>query len=251
MAHQITVALPDIHVPHEDRTALRAVHKYLAATELANLVILGDFMDMEEVSRYVAGRPRKIEGMRLKENAEHGKRILEAICKAARTANPRCKVYLLEGNHEFRIQDAIDAHPEFEGLLEIPGLLGLEALDVTWVPSWSDSEPLVIGDMAFVHGFYTTKYHAATHASALNHTVYYGHTHDVQEFSLPRLSGGPLVGKSLGCLCKLKQHWTKGRPNRWQQAFGVFYHNGSTHQELTIKIRDGKFIGPDGKEYKP
>ena len=251
MAQQITVALPDIHVPHEDRQALRAVAKYMADTHLDNMVILGDFLDMEEVSRYVQGRPRKIEGKSLKANADRGNQVLAALCRAARTTNPKCRVCLLEGNHEYRIQDALDVHPEYAGLVEIPVLLDLDGLGVEWIPSWSESEPLVIADMAFIHGFYTSLHHASVHARAFNGTVYYGHTHDVQEFAIPRATGGPAVGKSLGCLCKLRQHWTKGRPNRWQQAFGVFYHNGKSHQEFTVKVKEGRFVAPNGKEYRP
>ncbi len=248
---KLTVLLPDGHVPYHSKPHLRSVDKYLAANHVDNLVFMGDWWDCDEISRFVMGKPRQTEGKRIVKSAGQCHDVLARLTASARKINPKCKVYYLEGNHEARTHDYLDRYPVLDGLIDIAGLLGLDALGIQFVPSWSESEILQIGDFCVIHGWFCPKYHTQKHVMELNATVYTGHTHDIQETSIPRMDGPPTVGKSTGCLCDLRQAYRKGRPSKWRNAFTVIKHGAWGHQEFTVKLRsNGTFWGPDGKEYK-
>jgi len=226
-----------------------AVCDYLKAEKWDELIILGDLLDGWSVSRWNEGTGR-VTDPALAEEVAHTVGVLDKILGSARKKNPACKAVLLEGNHEHRINDYVDKHPELAGFLSVPQMLGLKKRRVRWVPSHSAGEVYRIADAVFIHGLWANKYHAHKHAEAFGGHVYYGHTHDIQEHSKPLMGDGNLVmAKSLGCLCG-PQRWARGRPDRWQRAMSVFrFHNG-THQETTVKIHGGRFIGPTtGKLY--
>jgi len=103
----------------------------------------------------------------------------------------------------------------------------------------------------FGHGRYTNVHHAKKNAAAYGGRFYGGHTHDVQEHTEPLHGSGSVMAKSLGCLC-LEPDWMQGVPNKWQQAFGVFYFfPDNTHQEFTVKLtKPGRFVSPEGHVYQ-
>ena len=249
MNYDTWIVTGDHHVPFHDRKLFRAYLAYIEDEQPTGIVLLGDFLDFAQISKFNRPYPGKKENARLKKDTDMGKAMLTEICRVC----PNARVILLGGNHEYRLQDYLYRNPELIGSLDLPVMLGLPELGIEWIESWSESEALVVRDATFIHGWYTGMYHAKKHALTVNHTVYTGHTHDVMEYPLARLGGGPLVGKSLGCSCTLKQEYTKGRPNNWQQAIGVlhFPKGGKTHQEFTIKVEAGKgrFIAPNGKVY--
>jgi hypothetical protein len=248
------LVLPDEQIPAHDTKTLSAVEKYMADHRWDGVISLGDFLDFNEISRWVEGHPRKYMHSRVKLSLDLAHAILERRVKALRSRNPDCQYILIQGNHEHRIEDFLDTFPQFEGMLEVEKVLDLFQLGIKWVPFWSDPRKVFRkGKATFIHGLYTNQYHAAKHVRAYGTNVYYGHSHDVQEHSL--LLGNnthSIVAKSLGCLCDPnKMEYIKGRPQNWTQAFAVFYFlpNGDFN-EYTIKIFNHRFVSPEGKLYE-
>ena len=77
-------------------------------------------------------------------------------------------------------------------------------------------------------------------------------THDVQE--MPKSLRGAdkaIVGQSMGCLCRYDQPYMRGRPSKWQQAFGVFHFRpDGFFNHYVVNIFDHGFISPEGEYCK-
>lgn len=246
------IILPDMHVPSHDTQTLKAVEKFMAAHTWDEYVNLGDLMDFDMLSRFNAEMLRLLEGRRIQEDYELAGEILDRHAKILRSKNPDCLMTLLEGNHDERVERLLNKMPQFTGLLEVEHGLRLKERGIKWVRSWTKGELHKIGKMYFSHGNYINAYHAKKMVDSYGVNVYYGHTHDVM--SIPKVHQGKdrtIEGCSLGCLC-LPQPYMRGKPDRWQQAFGVAYVQPDGHFTLyVVKIFNHKFVGPDGVLYKP
>jgi hypothetical protein len=139
-----------------------------------------------------------------------------------------------------------------EGWVEVPTGLRLAERGVKWIKSWSQGKEYKIGKATFIHGQYTTKYHANKMVDNYGTNIFYGHTHDVM--CMPKVTKGDhktRVGQSLGCLCEYDQSYMKGKPSNWQQAFGVFYFqpNGNFNHYI-VQINQSRFTSPEGEYYE-
>ncbi|MHC4621321.1 MAG: hypothetical protein ACYTEQ_26560, partial [Planctomycetota bacterium] len=100
-------------------------------------------------------------------------------------------------------------------------MLHLDERGIKWVRSWSKSELYKIGKAIFHHGPYSNMHHAKKTALNYGEPTFYGHTHDIQAFSeIQHGNNKTIMAQSLGCLCEYEQPYIRGRPTRWQQAFG-------------------------------
>ena len=89
--------------------------------------------------------------------------------------------------------------------------------------------------------------------SDFDFNIFYGHTHDRELTSKVALGRDDTkVGESLGCLCRYDASYLRGRPNKWQQAFGEFFFfpNGMFTRHIT-EIFDHSFIDANGKVWRP
>ena len=251
--YRSVLVLPDIHVPLHDQKSLGAVLDYAREVRWDELVILGDFLDLSMVSRFVVDFPRLRAGQTLRKDADVGAEVLDAILKAVRAKNKTAKATLLEGNHEFRITQMVDRTPELEGLVEVPRLLRLQERGVSWVPFWSKGSLYRVGKAHFAHGRWASKYHAAKHAAEMGCSLIYGHTHDVQVHSQVLLGDDSTIrATSLGCLCLYNQPYLKGAATRWQHAFGELqvFPDGLFQLNVVSLFRH-RFVGPrTGRVYQ-
>jgi len=216
-------------------------------------------MDFEAISRFSLGQIKKVAGYNFKRDfdayGEHLDGWSEAVEHQARKQKAKLpKKYFIEGNHEYRVVPYLEANPALEGLVEVPNGLGLEARGFEWVPFWSKGDKVKIGHATFIHGAYTNLAHARKHVMAYGTNIFYGHTHDVQcAPAVFRDKGKTIVGQSLGCLCE-PQEYMRGKPDNWQQAFGVFFWDEDgffSYYVPRIHNKGGvaQFIAPDGRRY--
>ena len=250
MKAQRWIVLPDHQVPYEDKETLRAVEAYIADNRWDGLVNLGDFLDFQELARFNEGRPGAIKGV-VGNSFASGRNVLDRQLRALRSRNKLARYVLLEGNHDYRATTWAEKHPEMADLLDVPTGLGLRERRVEWVPSWSKGKLFRLGNAFFTHGLITSKHHASVMAARYGVPIFYGHTHDVSEFSAV-LHGDDktIVGKSLGCLCRYDQAYMKGAPHNWQQAISTFFVNPDGYfNEYTTRIFKHRFVAPDGKIY--
>lgn len=138
---------------------LKAMGNYIVAKKPEVIVHIGDHWDMPSLSSY--SKKMEIEGQRVKEDLEFGKKALKELMQPIREHNdkmrrwkertyrPRLEFCL--GNHEERVLRFIKDNPNLEGILEYPDCFELESL------GWNVNEflkPVTIGGIAFAHYFY-------------------------------------------------------------------------------------------------
>lgn len=153
--------IPDCQVrPGDDFRYLRNIGKYIAEKKPDVIVCLGDFADMPSLSSYDVGK-RQFEGRRYKNDIEAVHEAMDALVEPIdnekirlfnnkkKRWNPRMVMTI--GNHENRINRAVDNDAKLEGVLGEDDLyyrvFGWEVhpfLDV-----------VVIDDIAYSHYFPT------------------------------------------------------------------------------------------------
>ena len=240
------VVLPDIHCPTEDKKSVKAVLQFIKDFKPHELIILGDFVDNYSISSHNKGKPGLVIGHDVKQEYDACNALLDTIQDVHKG-----KIVYLEGNHEFRSVRRAQENPELKDILDIEKSLRLEERKIKYVLCYTKGEVYKIGKAYFTHGLYTNDHHAKKHASNFGTNIFYGHTHDVQAFSLTqRGKDRTVVGQSLGCLCE-EQGYMQGRPSKWQQAFGVFYFfpNGFFTYYVP-RIFQHRFISPYGRQYR-
>jgi hypothetical protein len=244
--YRLAIVLPDIQSPHEDVATLGAVESYMADERWDYYVNLGDFLDFNCISRWTADLPRRKLGETIAKDYEHANHILDRHVSVVRQKNRKCEMALIQGNHDFRIEQHIDRFPELEGVMEVPRMLRLKERDIRWVPFWEKGTVYRIGKATFIHGRYTNKYHAAKHAMSYGTPVFYGHEHTIQVYTETLLGKDKTIqAASLGCLCDYDQKYMRGAPSNWMQAFGVFwFFPDGFFQWVVVPIFKHRFVGP-------
>jgi predicted phosphodiesterase len=241
--------LPDIHYPREDKRTMAAVEKYMDSQSWDYLIYLGDVGDFDCISGHNAGKPRLTSGQAI---AKDYKYINARLENHARIVGPKTKMIWIKGNHDERPERIVDEFPAYEGQIEVENNVELiKNGRITYLNFWRGNESAELGHATFIHGQYTSEHHAKAHVMAYGCNVFYGHLHDFQQYSkVWRGDNKTIMGQSLGCLCSYNQPYMRGRPNKWQQGFGVFYFqpNGFFNYFPTM-IFNHQFIAPDGVIY--
>src|SRR5262245_31731755 len=85
----------DFQIPYHDTHTLRAVEAYMADHRWDGVINLGDFLDYEGISRWVADAPRKYMHSRIKLALDIARSILERHTELLRSKNPNCQYVLI------------------------------------------------------------------------------------------------------------------------------------------------------------
>lgn len=251
LPHEKVLVISDAQVPYHDVKLMKAICAYARDHFWAGIVWVGDVMEFNEISSFVEMKPGAVGENTVSRSFSAGNRYLDDYLEAARHRNPNCRAVFIQGNHEYRTVSYTHKRPELGETLDVQANLHLADRKVEWIPFWEKGTLLKWGKAYFGHGRYTSTHHASRHARMYGEPFYYGHTHDVQEWSMVReASGKVLEAASLGCTCRYDLPYTQGRPTNWQQAFGVFYFlpNGFFNR-YTVRAFNGRFVSPEGGIY--
>ncbi len=243
---------PDLHFPNHDIKTIKNVFKYIKDSKpFDEFIQLGDFMDFDYCSRWTKGNYRKLENKRFTEDYKRANLFLDELLAVLHKNNPKMKIVFLEGNHDKRPEDYIDAHPDLEGLLEVENCLNYKERGIEYHKYWNNSKTYKLGHAEFMHGQKISKYHSYQMALAYMGPIFYGHTHDVTSFTLEDRDKTKLyLGQSLGTLSLYNPEYMGDKPSKWQQAFTefVFSKDGMFNYNITRIFNHG-FIHLSGKKY--
>jgi predicted phosphodiesterase len=208
--NKLVVVLFDAHIG-DISDPLKAAVKFCAANQPDEIILGGDFLDLDAISSHNKGLPGLIKNP-LMMDIKRGNAVIERLQAISPT------ITYLEGNHEDRARKFSAANPEaFDGVIDIPALCRLDERGIKWL-EYGKMYP--VGKANITHGWWCNVHHAKRHAEAAGDNVFYGHTHTVQAHSMTRLSEtAPIVGVSCGCLCTLNPSYLRNAPNRWVNAF--------------------------------
>lgn len=234
------VGMPDTHVKHRDKKAVAAFLEFIEWYQPHVLIILGDFLDAEDISHWES---QDLEPREFVPEVKEARELLGEICKRLRSCI--LKIYIT-GNHEDWIDQAMAAKMPafFNGLNDLglmpdlKALLDLENFGFDLIPI---NHFFKIGKSHFTHGLYVGPNHQKKTLETVKANVYYGHTHDMMNFHQPTIHGS-IEAASLACLCKLDGKFMKGKPNNWAHGFGIFeFFSDGSYTNILIKMFGGRF----------
>lgn len=145
------LVIPDAQLkPGVEATHLRACSNLIEARRPEVIINIGDFWDMPSLSAYDAPGSKKTEGRRVQADIDSGNKAMEILLSAwhgKKGYTPEMHFFL--GNHENRIERAIEANPKFEGTL------GYHQLNLDKWKVHDFLKPHVIDGIAYCHYFYS------------------------------------------------------------------------------------------------
>jgi len=202
----------------------------------------GDHLDLPYISSFNKEKLLLLEGKRLSKDFDN----LTTELRQLRDTTER--MLFLEGNHEERLQRAIEKQPLLEGMAELTTNVDFEALGIEYHPL--DKQPVAIGKLNFLHGTYTGEHHAKKQLMKYMGSVIYGHVHAFQMYSM----GVPLRNDewgawSVGCLCDKNPTWMRG-PAHWANGFAVIYFTDAGHFNIYPVVMTKKRFIFNGKVYE-
>lgn len=236
----VTVAIGDVHIPYEDRTAIECAFSIIRSIQPDNVVLIGDIIDFYTVSKY-AKDPTRINT--LQEEIDQTYQFLSEV----RDVAPKARIIYMEGNHEDRLNRFLMTKaPELYCLrfMQVARLLRLNDFKM----EYNDGHE-VIGDTTFTHGHIVRK-HSAYSARAMAEeygTVLFGHTHRLGMHH-KRDGRGDMIAIENGCLCELDPGYVKGIAD-WQQGFTVITYIDDHSAYEQVRIYNGQAIFR-GKKWK-
>ncbi len=146
--------------PGNDFKFLTSIGNYLVDKKPDIIVNLGDFADMPSLSSYDVGK-KSFEGRRYKADMEAAHRAMEALLAPINNYNDRAREnhkarytprrVLCLGNHEHRIERAVENDAKLEGVLSTEDL---KYREYGW-EVYPFLDVIVINNIAFSH-FFTT-----------------------------------------------------------------------------------------------
>lgn len=155
------LVIPDCQVkPGNDFKFLEAIGNYICDKKPDIVVNLGDFADMPSLSSYDVGK-KSFEGRRYKSDIEASQEAMETLLGPLERFNQRAKTQHREryvprrvltlGNHEARIERAVENDAKLEGVLSSADL---KYKEYGW-EVYPFLDVVVINNIAFSHYFTT------------------------------------------------------------------------------------------------
>ena len=153
------IYIPDTQItPDSPTDHLTWIGKYIVEQKPDVVVMAGDFADMESLSSYDRGK-RQFEGRRYNKDIQCAREGMQRLMSPLQEYNATRKVqkekmyrpelHLTLGNHEYRIQRAIDHQAELDGVLAMSDL-GYEDWGWTVHPFL---KPVEIDGVTYAHYF--------------------------------------------------------------------------------------------------
>lgn len=155
------LVIPDCQVkPGHSTDYLKRIGKYIVEKQPDVVVCIGDFADMPSLSSYDVGK-KSFEGRRYKSDIEATHGAMEALLSPLKDYNAKAtknhdkrynpRLVLTLGNHEDRINRAVNGDAKLDGTI---GISDLKYAEAGWdvVPFL---QPVVIDGVAYCHYFVT------------------------------------------------------------------------------------------------
>jgi len=220
-----TVIFGDLHVPHQDKTAVKLLLNFMDWYKPEIVIINGDLIDFGNISKFLRD-PTTTPS--IKEEIEEAKKVLKEVIEHS----PKAKRYYIQGNHELRLQKyLITKAPEILELVNFEDLL--EIKDKFEMVNDSLKENYIkIGSIYVGHWDRVSKFSAYTVKNIMADrgvSIVQSHVHRMG-YHCERLMDRMIEGWEIGCLCSLNPSYVVS-PN-WEHGFGVieplaggkFYH---------------------------
>jgi len=242
------LVLPDVQAkPGKDFTYLNKLGRYIVEKQPDKIICIGDFADMESLSSYDQGK-KSFEGRRYKADIEASHEAMVALLTPLWNYNDRAKrnkekqyrpeLILTLGNHENRINRAVNDSPQLEGVLSVDDL---QYRGFGW-----DVHPfldvVVVDGIAYSHYFVTgvAGRPAATAAAQLrkaNMSCIAGHQQGKQVAYATRADGKTVTSIIAGSFYEHDEDYLGPQGNKHWRGFLVLHEvNDGAFDEMYVSL---------------
>lgn len=220
-----TLAIGDCHTYPEDKHLIRFdnLSKHIIETQPDNLLIIGDWMDLDSLSAYDRDKRAKMEGRRFRKELNTAREALDRLESHIQAFNKRRKrqkkkLYtprriFCVGNHEDRWFRYLDSHPEMHNVVNIWEEIGF--IEYGW-------EIVPFREYKYINGIGFT--HAPQNAINRSYTdikravkehdksVIYGHSHafGLETFTRHGEDSKQVIALNIGCYFKGIPEYAQG-----------------------------------------
>lgn len=247
--------IPDVQAkPGTDFNYLRNIGKYLVEKRPEVWVCIGDFADMPSLSSYDKGK-KSFEGRRYLNDIDASHEAMNALlgplaehndmCRRQRIKQYRPQMILTLGNHENRINRAVELQPELDGVLSIDQLdyekYGWEVhpfLEVVHVDGVAYSHYFTSGVMGRPVGS------ARALLTKKHQSCVQGHLQTMDIATDYRADGTPILGLMAGCCYEHDEAYLGPQGNVHFRGMHMLYevNNGSFfHHPISLTYLNGKY----------
>ncbi|NKG21092.1 hypothetical protein [Paeniglutamicibacter terrestris] len=252
--------------PFHDDAAMAVFVEACAHFQPDVIQILGDFLDFASQGRFAQEAGFALTTQASLDRGHLFLAILRAAC-------PNARIVIIEGNHDKRMQNFVEANalaafglkraglPESWPVMSLPYLLRLDELNIQYVDAYpaatdwdNDLTRNIHGTKANSKGSTTAQY--VTDLPHIN--TWAGHTHrtEITYKSVLGARGETVESYSAnpGCLCRTdgavpSVHGAIGADGTaarivedWQQGFGMAYYNDTESWPFVYRIRNGRAL---------
>lgn len=247
------LVIPDCHIPFESLEAYQVMldiaqklygPKKTNTPGLAEIIILGDYLDIYGLSRYDSDPNLGDMGELYDREISCGNARLDEL----QTLFPLAKKIFLEGNHEYRQKKFLKSTaPALRNRLTIFKELNIDKRPrFTWIPFQKLQSYNVLGsNKVYARHCPVAGGSTDNNAKQAGETILYGHTHRVGMGTfVNKVTGKQVNAYNLGCLIDFKASvfdYVPNRPN-WSHAFGLVYYDYGHYQVDIVEIKNGKAI---------
>lgn len=245
---QSGIIIPDIHFPKHDKRAYPLVMQFAEGFKPDIFVNLGDIGHFDGISHW----NKKRYALRKKYPIHRDFEMCREHHRVLRGINPTGEIYSLGGNHDQEWPERwLEDNPEFEGYFDYEKDMGFIESNINFVPQ--SRQPLAIGKLRCIHGWFTNLHHSKKHAEHIHNNVVYGHAHDMQSHTPKNVD--PQHRFMSWCIGHLsderKADYLRNRPTNWMLAFAIFWVDtqSGNFTLLPIPLPNYRFIY-DGVLYK-
>lgn len=224
----LTLCIGDAHVQsNQNLDRFIALGSFIHEVKPENIIIIGDFLDMQSLSHWLTNKRLKMEGLRYAEEINQANIALDHMFLPMCVDNERARLskkrlyrpelVYIEGNHEERVWRYIEQHPELKGHLDYRNDLRLKQRGFKYIPY---KEYYHNNGVAFTHipisgngmpisGAVGTQLQRALRDH--NTSIVYGHNHKLSMQGEHRLGGAHYnQALSLGCFFEHVDEYAKG-----------------------------------------
>lgn len=213
--------LPDPHAhPNYDNERFTSLNRFIKKEKPDKLICLGDFADMPSLSSYDKGK-KSFEGRRYKKDIGSAIDAQERLFRGL-----DIDAVMLLGNHEDRINRAVNESPELSGMVDIDNLNYSDYWDVKPYQATYKFKGI-----SFSHHFVSGiagrpiggEHIAASLCNKLHTSAVVGHSHVFNHAERTKPDGVKIFGLSAGCFSHPKQveGWNYATHHLWWRGIVI------------------------------
>lgn len=230
--------ISDLHIPYHSIGAITVALDYAKANNIKGILILGDFIDNHNISRFEKDPSKRSVIQELKA-ARH---FLESL----RSSFPDVFIAWAYGNHDVRYQDYLRRQaPELfeDPYYHLHERLDLKSLDIEHL---NDKVLIKLGKLNAAHGHHVVRGVFAPVNPArgafmkAKDNIVIGHLHNPSHHNEVTMSGRSISAWSLGCLCQLRPDYSPQTGNSQHGFAHVSIEQSGDFQFRNFKVVERK-----------